>query len=124
MVGLLSVCLFPFAFIYMFFASFTGLEKAYYFGMFPLVEQENAVGQDERGDTFAFLFKIFTVMIHPFVVFFDATEYKAAIKPLLAKEAQAVVNEELFKEARDAASKSTEDTWKAAMDPLVPKFTP
>ena len=84
MIGLLCVVLFPFAFIYMFFASFAGLDKAYYFGMFPLIEQENADGQNERGDTFAFLFKIFTVMIHPFVVFFDPTEYKAAISPLLA----------------------------------------
>jgi hypothetical protein len=76
--------------------------KAHYFGLFPV--KDLSTGISSGWVMPAFLGWILNPLLHPFQMYWDEPAYATAVEALLAKKGDAVVNEEVFKLAREAAA--------------------
>jgi hypothetical protein len=124
LLGFVAFVLFPFFFIGMIIAAFAGLRPTHYFGLLPFGIQTSS-SADPVG-FFAFFFKILAIVVHPFLGFLNTGEdvegYRTTLEPLMATAGSPVVDETLFKAARDAGTIEDDAKWNVTMEGLKPQF--
>jgi hypothetical protein len=121
--GLLGVLTFLVSPIMFFVTLF--MRKTHYFGLLPLTKMDGGE-YTEGGVILPMLYKIVTVITHPFIEFNGTDEdkvgYDKAIAPLLAAPGAPVVNEELFEAAAAAGAADTQVVWRQKMDGIMTTF--
>lgn len=78
------------------------IEPAHYFGLFPVKDLSTGISSGWVMPTFLGWF--LNPLLHPFQMYWDEPAYETAVEALLAKKGDAVVNEGLFRMAREAAA--------------------
>jgi hypothetical protein len=118
--GFVAFVLFPFFFVGMIIMYFTGLRPAHYFGLIPVYLQMTE--SVEPTGTFAFLFKILSVIPHPFLGSVDTADgvaaYQASMNPLLAAEGIPRLDEGLERRWTAAGDIPDDARWNETMREL------
>jgi hypothetical protein len=100
--------------------------KAHYFGLLPVWQSSNSVGEAESGSYIkGILVKILDYFFHPIMMFYETTDdiagYRQSIERLLKGDGPKV-NEDLFLKARRAGEINDQGKWIKTVESLSPDF--